>query len=107
MAFATVTLKNPITGQMRMAPVGFSWTTLLFGPIPAAMRGHWAMAAGILLAGMATAFLSNIIFAFIYNRMYLQHLIMDNFKIVSATGDLGFIASKVGFDLKHAMADQN
>ena len=29
-------------GATRTIPVGFSWTTFIFGPWPSAVRGHWS-----------------------------------------------------------------
>ena len=34
-----ITMHQPVTGDVRLAYFGFSWTTLVFGPLPALWRG--------------------------------------------------------------------
>jgi hypothetical protein len=64
MEFAKITFSNPHTGSIKIAPVGFSWTTLFFGPFPAFMRGHVSYGLVITLLAMITAGLSTIVFAY-------------------------------------------
>ncbi|KRM09867.1 hypothetical protein ABTQ33_12155 [Paucilactobacillus suebicus] len=77
---------NKENGQIRAAKVGVSWTTLWFGPIPAAMRGDWynfalmivldlIYAMGVSMLGLQiTLPVPAIIFGLIYNLMYFRHL---------------------------------
>jgi hypothetical protein len=65
MANNTIYFENPRTGQMKEAPVGFSWTTLLFGPLPMLFRGNWKWFAITLILALITAGLSSLVFMFI------------------------------------------
>ena len=96
MAYATLNLENPRTGKLRQAPVGFSWTTLLFGLIPALLRGHWVGAIVQLVCAIPTAGLSGIVFAFIYNKMYLNHLINDGFRVTGSDVPLEQVEARIG-----------
>ena len=96
MAFATLNLENPRTGQMRQAPVGFSWTTLFFGVFPALFRGHWIGAIIQLACAAVTLCLSGLVFAFIYNKMYLNHLINEGFKVTGSDVPLEQVEARIG-----------
>lgn len=99
MAKYKIFFENPRTGQMREAPVGFSWTVFFFGPIPALFRGHWAGFFIILLLGIMTFGVSNIFFWFAYNKIYLKHVISEGFIAKSATADMQFLQQKTGIPL--------
>lgn len=76
-------LRNPVTGEMKMTPMGFSWTVFFFGPFVAFVRGDlkWGM-----LMGMAAAIsggMTNIAFAFFYNNIYRNDLIARGFRPVN------------------------
>lgn len=77
-------LENPRTGKKRFAPIGFSWTTLFFGPFPALLRGHWIAAIFIAVCCFFTFGLAGIVFAFFYNRWYYSSLINDGYADASA-----------------------
>ena len=96
MAYAKIYFENPHTGQVKEAPVGFSWTVFFFGFFPALFRGHWAGFAIILIASLATVGLSNLVFMFIYNKMYIKHLISEGYKAKGASADLDFIQQNFG-----------
>ncbi|WP_404451573.1 DUF2628 domain-containing protein [Virgibacillus necropolis] len=77
-----VTLENSI-GLIKEVKVGFSWTTFFFGFFPALFRGDlkWAaimfiiaVALGIVTAGIGT-WIGSVIFAFIYNKIYIKELL--------------------------------
>ena len=95
MAYATINFKQPITGAMRSALVGFSWTTLFFGPFPALFRGHWIGALIIFAIGTITLGISYLVFPFIFNKMYIKHLIGEGFKVTDASQDTEFLAGKL------------
>lgn len=100
MAYTSIIFKNPLTGAMKEAPVGFSWTTFFFGFFPAVFRGDWKFALVQLLIGSITLGLSNIVFAFIYNKLYIKELIGAGFKAQSiASGDMNFASAKIGMQI--------
>jgi hypothetical protein len=86
MAKYEIHFENPRTGQKRDAPVGFSWTTLFWGPIPMIYRGNWKWAAIIIIAGIVTFGISNIAFAFFINKSHIRDLINDGFEGKAAGG---------------------
>ena len=96
MAYAKIYFRNPHTEKTREAPVGFSWTVAFFGPFVPLYRADWRGFLIILLVGIATAGLSNFVFMFIYNKMYIKHLISDAYKATHASVHLDFIEEKIG-----------
>ena len=70
MAFTHIAFENNHTGELKEAPVGFSWTVLLFGIFPPLFRADWKNFAIILIPALLTWGLSSVVFAFIYNKMY-------------------------------------
>ena len=95
MAYATLNFKHPLTGAMKSAPVGFSWTTLFFGFFPALLRGHWIWALIIFAIGSITFGVAYVVFPFFYNKAYIKYLIGEGFKVTSASQDPEFIAGKL------------
>lgn len=83
MAYTTIEFKNPITTEVKKAPVGFSWTTFFFGFFPALFRSDWKWAAIQFLAAIFTWGLSSIVFCFIYNSLHIKDLVNSGFKAVS------------------------
>ena len=98
MAFATVNLER--SGLIKEAPVGFSWTTLFFGFFPALIRGDMKWAVIIFAATFVTFGLAGIVFAFIYNRLYIQSLVEKGFKIKNYSGNKTLIEQKAHIKLK-------
>jgi hypothetical protein len=102
MAYATINFHQPYTGALKSAPVGFSWTTLFFGFFPALFRGHWVGALAILVLSIFTFGIAGIVFAFIYNKMYVKYLIGEGFKVKNASQDIEFLAGKLKLSLPKA-----
>ena len=100
MANNTIIFENPRTGQVRSAPVGLSWTTLLFGPFPMLFRGSCKWFVIILLLALITGGLSNIIFLFAANKAYIKELISEGFQVKSvARGTLSEMGKQLGYAL--------
>ena len=86
MAFATIKLKSK-QGGIKEAPVGFSWTTFFVGVFVPLFRGDWTWALIMLVASFVTFGLAGILFAFIYNRIYIEGLFKQGYTVVSYWGD--------------------
>lgn len=100
MAFTTILFKNPNTGQMKQAPVGFSWTVLFFGFFPPMIRGDWKWVIIMILAAVFTLGVSGLVFIFIYNKLYIKDLIGNGFKAESiSNGDLKYAGAKIGMEI--------
>jgi hypothetical protein len=113
MAHGKLFFENSITGEQKVAPVGFSWTTFFFGVFPALVRLDWknfAIQLGVhigialLTAGTLNLFVS-IAFSFIYNKMYVKDLVESNWQILRYDGSKSLDAAKVdtGLDLSRFM----
>ena len=97
MAYTTIHFKNPITNEMKQAPVGFSWTTFFFGLFPALFRSDWKWAAIMGLCALVTWGFSSIVFCFIYNSLHIKDLVNSGFKAVSIDdNNLAGASSNVG-----------
>ena len=99
MAFATITFKSK-TGIVKDAPVGFSWTTFFFGFFPALIRGDWLWAVIIFATSFVTLGVAALVFAFIYNRLYIQSLLKQGYKVKNYSGDKRLIEAKAQIRLK-------
>lgn len=74
----TVHLKNA-DGVVKTGIVGFSWTTLFFGLFVPLLRGDMKWFFIMLIFGILTLGLVQIIFCFIYNKKYTEALIDKGF----------------------------
>ena len=66
-----IRLKNNQSGLTKIGCYGFSWTYLFFGPFVPMFRGELGVGALHFVFAFFSAGISNIIFAFIYNKQYL------------------------------------
>ena len=79
MNFKQVTLTNEFSGEIKTAPVGFSWTTFFFGFIPALFRTDWKWAIIQFILSSITFGISNFVMPFIYNKMHIKDLLNKGF----------------------------
>jgi hypothetical protein len=112
MAHGKLIFENVRTGEVKAAPVGFSWTTFFFGFFPALFRLDWKYAAvhfGAQLLMTLTSVvhfgLGNLVvwgmFCFMYNKLYIKDLVDAGWVIDRYQGDktLEVAARDVGIDL--------
>lgn len=108
MAYDTAYLENPRTGQIRTAPMGFSWTMFFFGFFPTMFRGDWKWFAITFVGGIFLAIISlgllgwvpGIIGSFIWNKSYLEGLIREGFQLKSTgSGNLDRVDVFAGFNV--------
>ncbi len=99
MANGSITFENKNTGEIKVAPIGFSWTTLFFSGIPALLRGHIGMGILMIILAVFTGGLSTIIFAFIYNKMYIKYMIGSGAKMSSSTMSDDALKAKLAMEI--------
>jgi len=81
--------KHPQYGWLKNAPVGFSWTSLFFGPFPALLRGDYKWAAIIFGAAVVLAiptvgvggWVVSIAAGILYNKLYIKELITKGYLV--------------------------
>ncbi|MCI5635577.1 MAG: DUF2628 domain-containing protein [Sarcina ventriculi] len=93
-----VTLLNKNTKQIKRIKVGFSWTTFFFGCFPALFRGDWKWGLIQIVCAICTFGLSSLLFAFIYNKLYINDLLKSGYIAGDESSELilcnkGIIAS--------------
>ena len=86
MAFAVITFENKKTKQLKLAPIGFSWTNFFFGFFVPLFRGDWKWAAIFFAVGWITFGFGSLITAFFYNKLHSQELLNSGFRIKSLNG---------------------
>lgn len=79
-------LKHPRTETVKNAPVGFSWTCLLFGFCVPFSRGDWLNGLLWLIAYLPTFGLSSIPMAFVYNCLYARSLFKKGYILFAVKG---------------------
>lgn len=84
MAYTNVYLTNGI--KLKKAPVGFSWTTFFFGFWPAVFRSDWLWAVILFIACLLTYGVAAIVFAFFYNKIYINRLLDQGYVFSEVSG---------------------
>lgn len=97
MAYATMKLENPLTGQVRQAPVGFSWSVFFFSFFPAFFRSDWKWGFIMLFFALLTSGVSGLFFMFTYNKFYIKELVSNGFKASEiSVGSIEDASLKIG-----------
>jgi hypothetical protein len=100
MAHNAIFFENPRSALQRRAPVGFSWTTLFFGPFPLLFRGELAWFLISLGLTVLTLHTSNLVLSFLLNRLYIQDLLKRGFKARSVLhGSSDEVEKELGLEL--------
>lgn len=76
--YKTISLKKD--NLIKKGLVGFSWTTFFFGFFVPIIRGDARWAIVMVVAALFTFGLSNIVFAFIYNKQYTTRLLESGYE---------------------------
>ena len=69
-----VNLKHKDTGVIKTSPLGFSWTTLLFGVFVPLIRGDVKWFFLSLVIAFLTFGIGWLFIPFIYNKIYIKNL---------------------------------
>ena len=93
-------MEHPTTQEVRRAPWGFSWTTLVFGPIVPLVRrdmpGFWVSLPLAVITGGFT----NLVFAFLGNKQYIKRLAALGYRAAAVeTGSLDGASAALEFQL--------
>ena len=100
MAYTKMIFENPRTGQMKEAPVGFSWTVFFFGFFPPLFRSDWKWGAIMFLLALITWGFSSLVFMFVYNKLYIKELLGAGYKAKSVEmGTIDQVSQKIGINL--------
>jgi hypothetical protein len=77
-------MEHPNTGIIKKAPIGLSWTTLFFSALRALFRADikWF----IIQLLLSWSCISQIFFAVIYNKLFIQKLLEKGFKLKDVEG---------------------
>ncbi|WRA05420.1 HrgC protein [Helicobacter pylori] len=78
MVATTISLKKD--NLIKKGLVGFSWTTFFFGFFVPIIRGDARWAIVMVVVTLFTFVLSNIVFAFIYNKQYTTKLLESGYE---------------------------
>lgn len=83
MAHSTVYMTNGT--EIKKAPMGFSWTTFLFGFFVPLLRGDWIWAVALLILGLLLWWIPAVVMAFFYNKLYMKSLFDRGFRVHNQT----------------------
>lgn len=76
-----VTIFHAESGLVKTGYIGYSWTYLLFGWFVPLFRGELGVALMHLVITIVSAGLSQLIFAFIYNRQYMNRMLTSGWRL--------------------------
>ena len=105
MASSKLNLKHPQFEVTKQVPVGFSWTVFFFGFFPPIFRGDWKWGLIILVLAIFTFGLANLIFMFIYNKLYIQSLLDQGYTSIDSEEILKHAEAKLGINITRKKDD--
>jgi hypothetical protein len=76
-----VGIVHTASGLFKTGYIGFSWTYLTFGWFVPLIRGELGVAVLHFVITVVTAGLSQLIFAFIYNRQYMNRMLTSGWRL--------------------------
>ena len=91
-----VMLKNKDSGVVRKGLYGFSWTSFFWGFFVPLFRGDLKHTVVWFLAWFFTFGVSNIIQAFIYNKMYTKALMDRGYQFFDSEARVALAKSSLG-----------
>ena len=94
-----IPLRNPVTGEEKVAYQGYSWTSFFFGAFPTLLRGDIDLGLGVLavtivlgigafVAGLPTWLSTGIVggvWGIFYNDIHLNRLRRAGFEVVTSS----------------------
>lgn len=98
-----VVMVNNKKGKIKDSPIGFSWTTLIFGIWPALLRGDFLGALVILIISAMTGFnpmlyvLTSVLISIFYNYTYINRKINSGYEL--PTDNSKELLKKHGYDV--------
>jgi len=99
MAFTKLIMQNQYTGEVKQAPIGFSWTSLFFGGFVPIVRGNYGAGFLWIFLSICTGGFAVIVQAFIYNKKYLNFLINNGYQVKHSQMPIEHVASKLNMTL--------
>ena len=106
MASGTINLKHPQFAVVKQAPVGFSWTVFFFSVWPPLFRGDWKYFFIMLACAVFTFNVSSLVFAFIYNKLYINSLIDEGYTSDDSENVLKMLEGKIGREIPRTPSDE-
>jgi hypothetical protein len=97
MAYDTAILQHPVTGQIKEAPIGFSWTMFFFNWIPPIFRGDWkwfgivlglSIFFGLISFGLL-AWVPGLVGSFVWNKSHLNGLVERGYQVKAMASGAG------------------
>ena len=92
-------LKIKILVKLKLHQLAFLGQHFFFSGIPALLRGHIGMGIVMIILAIFTGGLSTIIFAFIYNKMYIKYMIGSGAKMSSSTMSDDALKAKLALEI--------
>lgn len=105
MAHTILHMRHPLTRHTRQAPIGFSWTSLFFGPITCMFRSDWLSAITliiltILLFPLGVSWGVWVLQSFFYNQYFIHKLVNQGYQVDHVEGDQSLMEIEVQTGLR-------